>query len=702
MEDVLKKYVLGIDFGSDSIVVSFLSLDKMKPEILRNDVSNQSTPNAILFQNKQRFFGQSPTTAENGVKNILRLIQEGSLTKIKYGSETVEVSSEQFLAMFLKKLISYAVKSEVHQTLNIKPDEILCAFIIPESFGEDQKKRVLRAAKLAEVDLSADNILTRTEAAAVCNGTKKRIELNQAVMYIDIGHIFSSFSVFVHNEEENKISTRHLASEVSADSASKKVDDIIYKILCGKIEQTHDEKILEGSKSSSRLRKAVTKLKEILSGVAIGKTTVENLFDGKDITLTISREEVETDPEIKTISDNILQSIKAAYDGLRDKEVEKLTAEIIGGGARSWFIKSAIEEALAACGEGLVPAYTLDSLAAGSIGAAYHAAKKLEPTGATRKPIFDEISLLLEHNALLDVTFEHIEEEAVLIAEMDEFDELIVNAAAARNDLESYIYEWKATANSNRDFTDLIKREEALGTLVEAQDWLDDWDYSEEIRTKYQEYHQLREKLVALKTDLKPMINEYLEKLDEVKRKKEEELKKLSEQDAKERANDPQDHDFRKLPKKERMKKVMMNKDEGTGLFKDGNIEPASLRYKRALQHCEKFFDLNPDDEKEVEDVKCTLHLNLAMCSMKLDDNKKALEYLDLVVEVKPENLKALYRKGLVLGKLKRYKEAKKTLNTALKVEPEDKACLGLMKKIDLYIQREKAKERKFAQRMFS
>jgi hypothetical protein len=46
-----------------------------------------------------------------------------------------------------------------------------------------------------------------------------------------------------------------------------------------------------------------------------------------------------------------------------------------------------------------------------------------------------------------------------------------------------------------------------------------------------------------------------------------------------------EDHDFRKLKKADRMRLVVKNKEEGTELFKGGNIRPAAARYQKALSH---------------------------------------------------------------------------------------------------------------------
>ena len=44
------------------------------------------------------------------------------------------------------------------------------------------------------------------------------------------------------------------------------------------------------------------------------------------------------------------------------------------------------------------------------------------------------------------------------------------------------------------------------------------------------------------------------------------------------------------------------------------SLAPRS-RYNKSLTHCAKFFDLSPEQTKEVDEVKLSLNLNMAMVS---------------------------------------------------------------------------------------
>lgn len=134
-------------------------------------------------------------------------------------------------------------------------------------------------------------------------------------------------------------------------------------------------------------------------------------------------------------------------------------------------------------------------------------------------------------------------------------------------------------------------------------------------------------------------------------------------------------------------------------LFK---TEFAAARYAKALSHCAKFVDLGPEDVKEVNDMKLTLNLNLALAYLKLENPDQALRYANDALALDENHTKALYRRASVYYEKKNWEAASKDLKKALKDAPEDKAIQKLQEKVDAQIKRQKLKEKKMAQKMFS
>ena len=343
-------------------------------------------------------------------------------------------------------------------------------------------------------------------------------------------------------------------------------------------------------------------------------------------------------------------------------------------------------------------------MAAPATGASLAGVKLFEPKGGIRRPALENIATIADDTGLHDVgkiepsvCAETLEKLCALEKQMAANDLEVVELAAARNRLEAFVFETRSAARGGRKFGELIEKEACLKILDEFEEWM----YTEEAESATKSVYD--DKLVELKKALEPSCNAYLAKVEEDRVAQEKELEELSKKAAEEleASGGKDDHDFRKLPKPERMKKVMMNKQEGTSLFKDGNVEAASLRYKRALQHCDKFFDLSKDDEEEVSGLKHTLHLNIAMCHIKLESWEFGLESVNKAIELNDSSCKAFYRRALIYEKKKEFQKAKKDLTQASTLEPEDKGVKRLLERVNIQIKREKLKQKKMAQKMF-
>ena len=149
------------------------------------------------------------------------------------------------------------------------------------------------------------------------------------------------------------------------------------------------------------------------------------------------------------------------------------------------------------------------------------------------------------------------------------------------------------------------------------------------------------------------------------------------------------------------MKLVVSNKAEATELFKDGNTEHAAMRYAKALNHCDSFFDLNDDQKAEVKKTKAALYNNMAMCYLKLEKWHKARENCRYVLELEPDNVKALYRRAQTYSEEKNWDEAEADIKKALELSPDDKAVARLSAVCAKGKKKEKDKAKKTFGKMF-
>ena len=111
--------------------------------------------------------------------------------------------------------------------------------------------------------------------------------------------------------------------------------------------------------------------------------------------------------------------------------------------------------------------------------------------------------------------------------------------------------------------------------------------------------------------------------------------------------------------------------------------------------------DLNPEDLQEVDALKLTLNLNMALAYSKLQQFDAALRYVNDALILDTVHLKALYRRASIYYELKNWDGARKDIQAALEQDPDNKLVLKLQQKVDAQLLRQKQKEKKMAKKMF-
>jgi FK506-binding protein 4/5 len=146
------------------------------------------------------------------------------------------------------------------------------------------------------------------------------------------------------------------------------------------------------------------------------------------------------------------------------------------------------------------------------------------------------------------------------------------------------------------------------------------------------------------------------------------------------------------LEQDERIERAQHYKDQGTDLFRDGNIDFALKRYQRALDY------LNDMDKKPVpgslKSQQLTLisqcHFNLAAGYLKQEKYDQVVQHCTIGLQTDPNNVKGLFRRGQAYMKLNQYDEAKADYNRALQLDPYNKATANQMAILNGLIRKEK------------
>ncbi|CAG8520259.1 34708_t:CDS:2 [Racocetra persica] len=108
-----------------------------------------------------------------------------------------------------------------------------------------------------------------------------------------------------------------------------------------------------------------------------------------------------------------------------------------------------------------------------------------------------------------------------------------------------------------------------------------------------------------------------------------------------------------------RLEKAFQEKETGNNFFKKGD-------YKKAIEHYGKANELDPKEPVYI--------INRAMAYLKLNKWVEAEDDCTKGLLLHPDNIKALWRRGIARRELGKLQDAKKDLDDALLLEPNDKA----------------------------
>ncbi len=150
---------------------------------------------------------------------------------------------------------------------------------------------------------------------------------------------------------------------------------------------------------------------------------------------------------------------------------------------------------------------------------------------------------------------------------------------------------------------------------------------------------------------------------------------------------------------------VQKIKSSGNTFFKKQDNKTAMRKYRKALKYVdllrESMGTTREDQEAKIRTLEVPCCLNVAAVSIRTGDFEEALKQCDKILEVEPDNVKALYRRAQSRGGSKDYDLALKDLVRARELEPADKSVLSEYARIKKLRQKSVDEEKSFYARMF-
>lgn len=152
----------------------------------------------------------------------------------------------------------------------------------------------------------------------------------------------------------------------------------------------------------------------------------------------------------------------------------------------------------------------------------------------------------------------------------------------------------------------------------------------------------------------------------------------------------------------EKIETAIKKKEEGNELFKAGKHSRASKKYEKAAKLIEYDSGFDDEQKKRAKVLKVTCNLNNAACKLKLKDYKEAVKLTTKVLEVEPQNVKALYRRGQAYVETLDLDLAEWDYKKALELDPQSRDVRSAYKTLKQKQVEQNKKEAKMYSNMFA
>lgn len=704
---------VGIDIGSMKTTMVDHTAD-----IVLTDTGSISRPTLISFYDKSRLVGEEAAPQISGDSTISMLnlllgksedsdfeikkhrrntflkVDEQLVVEVCYRNKNEQFSMTSLLGLFVSKL---------QERINsVYGSGSLLAFSLPPAYDLSYARAVKEAciisggidlSRVVFVDSSDGLVATYGRKLQALRAPEKAALEHKKSIIIEVGHTQSIVIVTSIGGAEDACSMAPMKLGYAHDAALGGLyfDFKLFEYFASICEKNHGTKVMPGTKRGQRLLLGCERVRKLLSQLPDAKITVENLTDNGDVNFSLRRDDLANICADLTAKFTDLIAAALQRSGVDKADIQAV--EIVGGGIRMPILQQAIQ---AMFGSAMVLGAKLDDGSA-ALGAALVAAAS---TDAEKSAYESSIVLLSALDNKLDAArglgVTQLAAASAREQELQVLDAELVQLLAARNKLESYVLEMRSV--KRRKYGDQIDAKALDQLLDDSEGWM--YDNPDAALTEVESKNSELEAAVA------GVCRNYFAAVEADRQLVEESLSRDADAAAAQRAasgEDDEDHDNRKLRKADRMRLVVKNKEEGTELFKGGNFRPAAARYHKALTHIAKFFDLGPDDQKEIQALKITLWLNLASCYLKLEQYDRVFQHCNDTLEAEPANVKALYRRSIAYEAKKDWEKAFADVRKCQELnDTEDKLVTKAADRIKKEIAKQKAHEKKVWGKAFS
>ncbi|TID27641.1 immunoglobulin heavy chain-binding protein KAR2 [Venturia nashicola] len=347
--------VIGIDLGTTYSCVGVMKNGKV--EILTNDQGNRITPSWVAFTDDERLVGdaaknQFASNPERTVFDIKRLIgrkftdgdvkrdmkhfpfkvigREGQpRVKVDVHGEEKTFSPEEISAMVLQKMKEVAESYLGQKVVN-------AVVTVPAYFNDNQRAATKDAGTIA--GLNVLRVVNEPTAAALAYGLDKQSEDERQIIVYDLGG--GTFDVSALTVDSGVFEVLSTAGDTHL--GGEDFDQRVINFLAKKFNKQHNVDITTNNKAMGKLKREAEKAKRTLSSQMSTRIEIEGLFDGIDMSETLSRAKFE-----ELNNDLFKKTLKPVEQVLKDAKLKKSDIDdivLVGGSTRIPKVQQMLEE----------------------------------------------------------------------------------------------------------------------------------------------------------------------------------------------------------------------------------------------------------------------------------------------------------------------------------------------------------------------
>ena len=355
-KDNNKAPAIGIDLGSSKCCIAVFQNDKM--EIIPGEYGEELIPSYIAFTDTKKLFGDDAKKYRNPSNIIFDFIR---LIGTNFNSKEIQDSKKFWPYEIIKDHDTDRPKIELtykHDKKSYFIEEILSVELLkikkiaskylgkevkdvvisaPNSFNYFQRKIIKDAA-----ELSGLNILSIVSASSLVGIEYKLNKANnryvQNILIFDLGGNFLNISIIEVQNSFSEVKKINGLSNIGGENFNYR----LIEYCCSEFKKKENLDIMKNPKAYKRLRIACEKEKKNLNNASQVKIEIDEIMEGKDLSIDITREKFE-----ELCDDLFKKCIKAIEHLINNSNISKEKIDeiiLIGGSTRIPKIQSMIQE----------------------------------------------------------------------------------------------------------------------------------------------------------------------------------------------------------------------------------------------------------------------------------------------------------------------------------------------------------------------